>query len=450
MHFLIIIMKSISNEYSDKILDGGFTNLWELYGLKLNPFDTSPLLVQGGILPIDSFCGREEELTRLFKQFRSSGGSKILVVGDVGVGKTTFVNVARHKAIESNKFFSPLKEVKVLKTWTSFEFVLNTIYAIYSTLNLRKDRRDILSDELFEKIKRLVELSSIEKRVTGISGGALTISGGISVDVDKKSAEIISDAALHEFLETIVKEIYEKKGRETIFHYNNLENLPERSIREIFEDLRDVFQIPHVHFVFVGNLTVHSIFQSMPRFASIVSDTPILMKELSENEIEQIITKRLEILKISKELRVIKPFDKSALHVLYELYNGNIRYILNSLSTAIVECTNEKPVILNSESIGKVLKQLVEKRYLHNLPNNPRRILEQMVEHEEITNRHISQLTEIARSNVSTYLNDLEKEGCIYLRRKNGKDKYWSVDPKIKWIKFKANVDINQTVLSEH
>lgn len=373
-----------------------------------------------------------------------------MVVGDVGVGKTTFVNVARHRAIESNKFFSPLKEIKILKTWTSFEFVLNTIYAIYATLNLRKDRKELLSDELFEKIKRLVELSSIERRVAGLSGGTPILSGGITFGVDKKSADVISDSALHEFLEIIVKEIYEKTGRETIFHYNNLENLPEKSIREIFEDLRDFFQIPHIHFVFVGNLTVHSTFQSMPRFASIMSDTPILMKVLAKDEIEQIIDKRLEILRIGKELKVIKPLDKSVLPTLYELYQGNIRYILNGLSTAIIECTNEKPIILNSEKLGKVLKQLVEKRYLHNLPKNPRRILEQMVEHEEITNRHISLLTKIARSNVSTYLSDLEKAGCIYLRRKDGKDKYWSVDPKIKWIKFKANVVINQTELPEH
>ncbi len=438
-----------SDDRSDKSLDEGFTNLWELYGLRSNPFDTSPLLVQGGILPLNSFCGREEELTRLFKQFRSSGGSRILIVGDVGVGKTTFVNVARHKAIESGKFFSPLKEIKTLKTWTSFEFVLNTIYAIYATLNLRKDRNELLSDELFEKIKRLVELSSIEKKVTGVSGGLLAISAGVNFDIDKKDANVISDSALHEFLELVVREIYEKSGKETIFHYNNLENLPEKTIREVFEDLRDFFQTPHAHFVFVGNLTVHSIFQSIPRFASIVSDTPILMKELSEDEIGQIIDRRLETLRI-EELRGIKPFDKSALHILYELYTGNIRYILNSLTTAIVECTNEKPILLNSDSIGKVLKELVEKRYLHELPNNPRRILEQMVEYDEITNRHISALTKIARSNVSTYLRDLENEGCIYLRRKDGKDKYWSVDPKIKWIKFKANPDLNQKRLEEY
>ena len=112
--------------------------LWELYGLKTNPFSTSPLLVKGGVIPVESFHGRIEELKRLKKIFRSSGGNRILVCGDVGVGKTSFVNVARFRALQEGHF-TPFKEIAVRSNWNPNSFIMNTLYAIHSTLKLRND-----------------------------------------------------------------------------------------------------------------------------------------------------------------------------------------------------------------------------------------------------------------------------------------------------------------------
>lgn len=42
-------------------------NIWELYGVKENPFSTSPLLVKGGIIPLDSFVGRTENFGLFLK-----------------------------------------------------------------------------------------------------------------------------------------------------------------------------------------------------------------------------------------------------------------------------------------------------------------------------------------------------------------------------------------------
>ena len=101
-------------------------NIWELYGVKENPFATSPLLVKGGIIPLDSFVGRADEIKRLTKIIGSRGGSRTLVYGDVGVGKTTFVNVIRSHAYEKG-FFTPFKEIAVQEDWSPMEFILNTL-----------------------------------------------------------------------------------------------------------------------------------------------------------------------------------------------------------------------------------------------------------------------------------------------------------------------------------
>ncbi|MBU1988642.1 MAG: winged helix-turn-helix transcriptional regulator, partial [Nanoarchaeota archaeon] len=58
---------------------------------------------------------------------------------------------------------------------------------------------------------------------------------------------------------------------------------------------------------------------------------------------------------------------------------------------------------------------------------------------KEITNKALSDKLKIPRSNISTYITQLENAGCVYLRRKNGKDKFWKADPRIRWSSLKSS-----------
>lgn len=416
----------------DNISDvSDFSSIWELYGFKTNPFSTSPLLVKGGLIPLESFSGRKDELSRLLKIFSSEGGSRTLVCGDVGVGKTTLVNVARAH-INKKSFFTPFKEIGVKQNWGADEFIVNTLYAIYATLKLLEDKP--VSTTTFDKLKNLLEMNNVS-----VTSGGLSIAGfGANVGKETIKPHVVSNLALSDLFQEVIVEIKDNTKKDVIIHYNNLENLPEKSIRRIFEDLRDFFQIENIHFVFVGNLSVHSIFQSMPRFSSIISDTPIIIDELSLEEIKQVLGIRFEKLRMSPDLGFIVPFREDALSVIYELYTGNIRHILNSLQTAIIEVTKEKAIVLDKNSVSSILKQIAEKRYLARLQQRPRDVLLAAIKHNEVTNKQLAIDTKIARSNMSTYIKQLEETGCVYLRRKDGKDKYWSVEPKLKWILLKT------------
>jgi len=407
----------------------GFTNIWEIYGLKENPFSTSPILVIGGTIPIESFVGRKDNIKRLSKILTSKGGSRIFVYGDVGVGKTSFVNVVRHSAFV-NGFFTPFKEIAVQQDWNTDNFILNTISAIYGTLKVLKDKP--ISNETFKKLESLFEIGR-----TRVNAGISIAGFGGNYEEDQVTDRLPA-FSLQEFFQEIIKEINENTKKETIVHYNNLELLPEKKIRYIFDNLRDFFQIKGVHFIFVGNLTVHSIIQSMPRFASNLTDT-FHIETLTFEETKEIIRKRFEALRISPDYNTVLPYSEDCLSVLYKLMEGNIRNILNSLSTAVLEVTNEKPEILDRNKLAKILNEVLEKRYLHTLSNRVREVLMEIVNHKEITNKALSDKIKIPRSNISTYLKNLEEAGCVYLRRKNGKDKFWSAEPKIKWSLLKEN-----------
>ncbi|MBI5636134.1 MarR family transcriptional regulator [Candidatus Micrarchaeota archaeon] len=413
-------------------------SIWELYGLKANPFSTSPLLVRGGLLPIELFQGRKGELTRLSRLFSSSNSTRALVCGDVGVGKTSFVNYARHQAMQKG-YFTPFKEIGVNSDWTATDFMLNTLYAFYSTLKLQK--KTIVSKQVFDKLERLVELPYNQTKLSGAS--ALGV--GVRFANESVSPPTIPSMALMDFAQQLFNELFEKTGKPVIIHYNNLENVPEQSLRKLYDDLRDFFQSEHVHFVFVGNFAVHSLFQSMPRVASTLSDTPLIISELPLDQIELILESRIKALRISEGLNYVVPYSREALVALYGLYGGNVRNILNSFSAAVIESTNEKPVVLGKTLLASVLNSLVEKRHLVGITQaRAKDVLLEAVRRPEVTNRELSKHTKIARSNVSYYLRELEKKGCIYLRRRDGKDKYYCVEPSLRWLLLEKRVQLEK------
>jgi len=420
--------------------DGFMNDLWEIYGVKEDPFTTSPILVRGGSLKPECFVGRKDTLDKLGKILSSKGGSRTLVYGDVGVGKTSFVNVIRNCA-EQKGYFTPFKEIAVQNDWNSEQFILATISGFYATLKLMTNKP--ISSDIFKKLESLFGIGTKE-----YNGGVDVLGCGFSFGKQTRDANNLNVINLSDFFQEMVEDINKNK-KEIIIHYNNLELIEEENLRKLFDNLRDFFQTKSVHFIFVGNLTVHSNFQSIPRFSSILTDS-ILIETLSKKEIDEIIHKRFESLRISKDLTYILPFQEEALDSLFNLWGGNIRNILNSFSTAVLDVTKESPIILDKNLLAATLKKNLNNR-LSKLQSKAKEVLMELVKYDEITNKGLSDKLNIARSNISSYLKDLHNEGCVYLKRKNGKDKYWCTEPKIKWILLKEdNNKIKQKSLFEY
>src|SRR3989344_5268458 len=70
-------------------------SVWAKYGLRESPYSTSPIRILS-ILPIEKvFCGRTEDVKKLKRIITSKNSTRTLIIGDFGVGKTTFVNYVR-------------------------------------------------------------------------------------------------------------------------------------------------------------------------------------------------------------------------------------------------------------------------------------------------------------------------------------------------------------------
>ena len=106
-------------------------NVWKVYGLRDNPFSTKALSTSNGLLPIaKAFVGRSLESLeseRFINILRNPGGACLVVEGEIGVGKTTFVNYHRylweHEA--EDKLLSPLVEIGISPQWTLKDFLFD-------------------------------------------------------------------------------------------------------------------------------------------------------------------------------------------------------------------------------------------------------------------------------------------------------------------------------------
>ena len=87
-------------------------DLWSMYGLKGNPFSPDPLPTFGGEISIKNFFGRQKETKQANNIILNNSQSRILVNGEIGIGKTTFVNHIRSLAFEK-KFLTTIAEIGI-------------------------------------------------------------------------------------------------------------------------------------------------------------------------------------------------------------------------------------------------------------------------------------------------------------------------------------------------
>ncbi len=158
-------------------------NLWERYGFRDNPFDTRALsLSPGSLLPVaDAFVGRamssiESNLMTNF--LRSAGGGRIVVEGDVGVGKTTFVNYHRYlwQTEAKTRLLTPATEISVQRDWGLRELLLNVLTLLAGRLSLEMSPKKVEGDQLLTEVRALTGV--MVKEWISVSGGGSVLGFG--------------------------------------------------------------------------------------------------------------------------------------------------------------------------------------------------------------------------------------------------------------------------------
>lgn len=422
--------------------------IWEVYGLRSNPFSTNPLLVIGGNIPIDSFFGRAQELKQLEGLILNNSNSRVLVYGDIGIGKTTLANYVRWSLFSKNNYFTPFPEIGVQEDWDVNDFILNSIGAIYDTINLITGLAEKLEPMTLVQMETLVGTRRGEGE--GFSGSAAGFGAGHQKSTSVGTPQLTT-TNLTNLFRKIIAELKNLGFEGVIIHYNNLELIRERGekrFKYIFQGIRDFIQTDGVHFIFVGDLTVYPLFQSIPRLEQTFHSPPIYLQSFKLREIWAIINKRIRALSIAK-VNSVNPVTEEAVKLLFELYSGNIRSIFRSLSAAVTNSATARTIVFTEDMVKNSLSDQAKNRYLPHLNNSEKKILNRMLQTKEITNTKLAKYFQMKPQNISNILKKLKEVGCIRLSRISGREKFYVVSAPVKWLLL-APADINQKQIIEY
>lgn len=327
---------------------------WSRYGLKGDPYFVDALEPdEDALYPITLFVGRNEELQQIEPLVRDNDRSATLVHAEGGHGKTTLANRVAHDVDREAILVTP-EEIQLASTDMSFRFFRDVLSGILSALTdagheLPEPPADPRDDSESEypallEARRLVQ---VIRRRSGRSGGGQVAGTGAQGGVDHAFLEPAYEPGTSRHLLTEVAREVGVIGYEGILvRVNNLDDMA-RSHPDEFDtflgESRDLFKIPGIHYLLLGNQTVLRAIESRPRVRGCF-DLPIPLEPFGEAQVLEILEARYEHL--SKEGEWIRPVSDEVVRRLHRVHYGDLRNILADLGRCVqaVQTIEAEPI----------------------------------------------------------------------------------------------------------
>jgi len=414
---------------------------WQQFGLKGNPYDTLPL-VEGGEVSLEAaFVGRERERQVIESAFSQDSRAAIAICGDVGVGKTSLANMEKFswKYGKTKPLFSFRREIEAsVPLLNKREFILEIIGSTLREITLVDPR--LLQQKTLRKLNRLVDVS-FERSLTfsaGVAAGVINGSVGVSAQTTLPQEMSMSslEKCLWELLQFVSTEkINGRRHQGLIIHMNNFDVAIEQDrprVRQFFQDIRDVLQMPHLYALFLGPRDFFdSVISTHPRVRSMFSQPIIQLEPLSKEEILEVFRERMTLLRSHHVKQVTEPIALEVISALYDLHAGDIRSIMASINHILSEYPNIVAHTLNLSEAMLLLGQWQWEQVTHvsGLTREQQDVLRHIARApEQVNQKELARMLHKAEANISGYyMKPLKERGVIELKEKKGREKYWGI-----------------------
>ena len=342
--------------------------IWKHLGFNRNIFFVEPLSPSSDDMRL--FVGRDEEIKKYLVDVLSDDRALKVVAGDIGVGKTTFVNACQYYTYKSELPFT-------------FKFKMPKILPCYEKIQIREtDTLDDLSIKttisICQSIAHHCRLQSIEipETVKGIlshfldysiSTGGNGISGGVNIlgtgaqfgkTKDTKAPSPIKNTRiqLQKLIELIEKELNYKGIFVTV---NNLDILPKKKLVDFLNTGRDeLFNIKNIYWTLIGRKGIGSIIETeADRVADYLSGTESCISSFDYHITKQIIDKRVETYRRKSSIQC--PLTDEAINAFHFLSVQEIRetlHICGEITKMVLQIDPSFEVIPTEVAINTFIK----------------------------------------------------------------------------------------------
>lgn len=288
---------------------------WNYLGFSNDLFFVDPLQTTDDDFKL--FVGREQDSKRyLLDLFTGQRGLKI-VTGDIGVGKTSFVNICQFRSYKNLppadwKFELP----KILPCFKKIQILAgDTPQALYPRLILvlcesiaedcasnNKQIPDVVQDflDLFLNVKRNTGGSGI-----GVSTPILGVDSGKGTFDWNNQLELTGRFHLARLLDSVRELGY---GGVSIL-LNNLDILDRDSLISFMNFSRDeLFDLPGFYWTLIGRRGIQSVIDTRaPRVGDYISGSELVLEPFGYDELNDILNRRVEVFRIDGNAKV--PLD---------------------------------------------------------------------------------------------------------------------------------------------
>ncbi|MBI2426555.1 MAG: hypothetical protein HYV34_01790 [Candidatus Kerfeldbacteria bacterium] len=414
---------------------------WQHFGLRENPYDTSPLK-EGASLPIQkAFVGREKEQTFLDHLFLSGNRVCLAVCGDVGVGKTSMVNFHKFqwKYHKEQLLFSSRKEIEAHRNLLTKEaFLLEIIGSLLREIELLDST--LVKDELLAKLGTFLDITY--KKDLSFEANIMGSGIGMSRDTVIDKPDHLPMAKLEGYFQDLLEFIrrneiggYRYSG--IIVHVNNFdvvlrEEDQRHRVVQFFGEIRDLLQTPNAFFLFLGpSGFFRQIIAPEQRVKSIFHPAPMMLEPLSKKEIVHTLDERMNILKSETAQKYIKPVSDEVVFRLYDIYQGDIRSIMSALNDIVSQYSEQvrSPLVLDEAMVllGDALWERISQTV--SLTREQKQLLLHIAASPSpLTQKQVAEDLHKEPANISGYyFRRLKDAGVIELKEQKGKLKYWGL-----------------------
>lgn len=406
---------------------------WSRYNLRGDPYFVDALEPdEDALYPITLFRGRDEELATIKELIRDNDRSATLIHAQGGHGKTTLANRIAHDVSDQGILVTP-EEIQLSAQATSFRFFRDVLSGILSAVadtgHAIPDAPPDPQEDKDVEFPALLEARSLVRTIrrrSGLHGGAEVMGTGGQGGVEHAFLQSTYEpGASRNLLTRVAREVGELGYVGIFIRVNNLDDVA-RSHSDVLDvflgESRDLFKIPGIHYLFLGNDKVLTRIESIPRVRGCF-DLPIPLQPFTEDQVLEILEARYEHLASDGW---IPPVSEEVVRRLYRVHYGDLRNILADLGRCVQAVRNIEAEPIGVHDALPVLQNV----YLSNLGQRLSEELWQTIEvvakkNDPVRQVDLQEELDLSAPGVNQRFQRLEELGAIELSHRDGASKYF-------------------------
>jgi len=324
-------------------------------GFKQNPYFATPIDISAE--GCDLFVGRGEEVRRLVNKWDETAGCVTLIGGNIGTGKTSFLNVCQFLCMQGVRQFGlaydpprlvpAFEKVQIEDDIDDRALLTRILWAAARSVQETYRRDDAEPPPLANQL--LAWLGSMtSSEMHGSSGGASIAGTGFNVGSTESKTMREPHAVPLETLATRLADLATQvvetgPYRGMVVALDNIELVPTERLVALMNKYRDtLFSSPHVWWVLIGQRGLFDLIDAeAPRVAQRIKGTETTLDGLSWEDFHLAVGARLAHYRTRED--AVGPLSDELLRLLFDASAGEIRYVFKMSDQIVSDAIARKP-----------------------------------------------------------------------------------------------------------